>query len=133
MPNFFIREKKVVRFIPRRAAAPSGPPTRPLHAVTARMISLRCLLSYSSRRLVVSLAEFVLSPTTCSRLRSSARGTSIVFVFRSSPRGASSDLLRVTITAPSPRDRPNRQQIHCFGPVACCLSQSQFCASPFSL
>src|ERR1700730_651907 len=35
MPNFFIRERKVVRFIPRLAAAPSAPPTRPLHAVSA--------------------------------------------------------------------------------------------------
>ena len=30
MPNFFMREISVVRLIPMRAAAPSGPPTRPL-------------------------------------------------------------------------------------------------------
>src|SRR6202040_828754 len=59
MPNLVIREKKVVRFIPRRAAAPAGPPTRPLHAVSARTIASRCLRSYSSRRSILSLGEFV--------------------------------------------------------------------------
>jgi hypothetical protein len=52
MPNFFIRERRVVRFVPRRAAAPSAPPTRPLHAVSTCMISLRCFLAYSSATLV---------------------------------------------------------------------------------
>src|SRR6266851_4800286 len=59
MPNFFIRERKVVRFIPRRAAAPSAPPTRPLQAVSARTISSRCLLSYSSATLVWSLGKLL--------------------------------------------------------------------------
>jgi hypothetical protein len=64
MPNFFIRERRVVRFIPRRAAAPPAPPTRPLHAVSARTISSRRFLAYSSETLVLSLCESVLSSTT---------------------------------------------------------------------
>jgi hypothetical protein len=31
MPNFFMREIMVVRFMPMRAAAPSGPAIRPPH------------------------------------------------------------------------------------------------------
>jgi hypothetical protein len=30
MANFFIRDRRVVRLMPNRAAAPSGLPTRPL-------------------------------------------------------------------------------------------------------
>jgi len=36
-----------VRFIPRRAAAPSASPTCPLHAENTRMISARCFLAIS--------------------------------------------------------------------------------------
>ena len=43
-----MRQSKVVRFIPSRAAAPHTPPKDHLHAVSARMISTRCFLSYSS-------------------------------------------------------------------------------------
>src|SRR5258708_39746281 len=39
MPNFFMREISVVRLIPMRAAAPSGPPTRPLVTLKRRTIS----------------------------------------------------------------------------------------------
>ena len=41
MPNFFMREISVVRLIPMRAAAPSGPPTRPLVSLKRRTISSR--------------------------------------------------------------------------------------------
>src|SRR6202040_2873672 len=86
MPNFFIRERRVVRFIPRRAAAPSDPPTRPLHAVSACMISLCCFLAYSSATLVLPPHESVLSSATslssCNR-----SGESAFLVFRSSARG----------------------------------------------
>ena len=44
MPNFFIRVSKVVRLSPKRAAAPFGPPTRPL--VSFR---IRTILSCSSK------------------------------------------------------------------------------------
>ena len=57
-----MRQSKVVRFTPRRAAALSAPPMRPLHAVSTRAISSRCLLSYSSATLVLSPCEFVFSP-----------------------------------------------------------------------
>ena len=46
MPNFFIREISVVRLIPMRAAAPSGPPTLPLVTLRMRRISSRSLASY---------------------------------------------------------------------------------------
>ena len=62
-----MRQSKVVRFTPRRTAAPSAPPTRPRHAARVRVISSRCLLSYSS---------------------------ATVFVLPSSPSGVSTDLLR---------------------------------------
>ena len=52
-----------MRFIRRRAAAPSAPPTRPLHAVSACTISSRCFLAYSSTTLLSSLREFVSSLT----------------------------------------------------------------------
>src|ERR1700758_3846882 len=42
MPNFFMRDRSVVRLIPMRAAAPSAPPTRPLLSPSARTISSRC-------------------------------------------------------------------------------------------
>src|ERR1700676_5464765 len=38
MPSFFIRVIKVVRFRPRRAAAPFGPPTSPLDSFRIRII-----------------------------------------------------------------------------------------------
>jgi len=41
MPNFFMREISVVRLIPMRAAAPSGPPTRRLVTLKRRTISSR--------------------------------------------------------------------------------------------
>jgi hypothetical protein len=41
MFNFRIRDCKVVRFIPRRAAAPSGPPTWPFGSSSAFMIACR--------------------------------------------------------------------------------------------
>src|SRR5580700_5944056 len=41
MPNFFMRDRSVVRLIPMRAAAPSGPPTRPLVTLRMRTISPR--------------------------------------------------------------------------------------------
>jgi AIR synthase related protein, N-terminal domain len=41
MPNRFMREISVVRLIPMRAAAPSGPPTRPLVTLSRRTISSR--------------------------------------------------------------------------------------------
>src|SRR5580700_8417039 len=100
MPNFFIRERRVVRFIPRRAAAPSAPPTRPLHAVSACMISLCCFLAYSSATLVLTLRESVLSSGTS--LSSCKRsGESTLLVFRSSARGASSERPLVKRTARS--------------------------------
>ncbi len=43
MPSFFMREISVVRFSPRRVAAPSGPPTRPLASLSMRTISSRSL------------------------------------------------------------------------------------------
>ena len=46
MPNFFMREISVVRLIPMRAAAPSGPPTRPLVTLRRRTISSRSSASY---------------------------------------------------------------------------------------
>ena len=45
MPNFFMREMSVVRLIPMRAAAPPGPPTRPLVTFRMRTISSRSLAS----------------------------------------------------------------------------------------
>src|SRR5882762_7904055 len=94
MPNLFIRERRVVRFILRRAAAPSVPPTRPLHAVSACTFSWRCFLAYSSETLLLSLRECVLSPATCLTSHRLS-GDLSVCVFRSSGRGASSDLPRV--------------------------------------
>jgi hypothetical protein len=41
MFNFRIRDCKVVRFMPRRAAAPSGPPTWPFASSSAFMIACR--------------------------------------------------------------------------------------------
>ena len=38
MPNFFMRDIKVVRFNPRRVAAPFGPPTRPPVSLSTRRI-----------------------------------------------------------------------------------------------
>ncbi len=45
MPNFFIRETRVLRLMPMRAAAPVAPLTRPLLSVSARTISSRCFLA----------------------------------------------------------------------------------------
>ena len=45
MPNFLIREMRVLRLMPIRAAAPVAPPTRPLLSVSARSISSRCFLA----------------------------------------------------------------------------------------
>src|SRR6266704_3459539 len=39
IPSFFIRVIRVVRFSPMRAAAPSGPPTRPFVSLRMRMIA----------------------------------------------------------------------------------------------
>src|SRR6267154_2693369 len=47
----------VVRLIPNRIAAPSVPPTRPLHAVSDCMIFSRCFLSYSSAPALISGPE----------------------------------------------------------------------------
>jgi len=41
MPSFFMREIRVVRLRPRRAAAPSGPATRPFVSLSTRRISSR--------------------------------------------------------------------------------------------
>src|SRR6202034_2960630 len=38
IPIFFIRVIRVVRFRPKRAAAPEGPPTRPLVSLRTRII-----------------------------------------------------------------------------------------------
>ena len=43
IPSFFIRERSVVRFRPRRAAAPYGPPTTHTHSFNVRQISSRSL------------------------------------------------------------------------------------------
>ena len=45
MPNFFMREISVVRLMSMRAAAPSGPATRPFVTFRMRTISLRSLAS----------------------------------------------------------------------------------------
>src|SRR5690242_18842273 len=42
IPSFFILEIKVVRFSPRRAAAPRSPPTIQPDASNARRITARC-------------------------------------------------------------------------------------------
>ena len=86
-----------MRFIPRHAAAPSAPPTRPLHAVSTRTISSRCFLAYSSATLLLSLRKFALSAPTCWM---SCRDPSVL-VFWSSASGASSDLPLVRSTARS--------------------------------
>ena len=49
IPIFFIRVSKVVRLRPMRAAAPLGPPTRPLVS-----FSIRTILSCSSKLLVLT-------------------------------------------------------------------------------
>src|SRR5580704_3732560 len=100
-PNFFIRERRVVRFIPRRAAAPSTPPTRPLHAVSACMISSRCFLAYWLATLVLSLRESVLSSATCLSSCKTSGESCLLVVFRSSARGASSERPLVNSTARS--------------------------------
>src|SRR5947207_11469740 len=43
MPSFFMREIRVVRLRPMRAAAPVGPATRPLLSFKTRMIASRSL------------------------------------------------------------------------------------------
>src|SRR5437016_1331637 len=96
-----MRERRVVRFIPRRAAAPSAPPTRPLHAVSARMIWSRCFPLYSLAALLLSFGEFALSPATGLTSCRSVCTNASVLVFRSSASGASSDLPLVRITARS--------------------------------
>src|ERR1700686_5055172 len=54
MPSFFIREISVVRLMSMRAAAPSGPATRPFVTFRMRTISSRSLASR------VSITEMVL-------------------------------------------------------------------------
>ena len=95
-------------FMPRRTAAPSGPPTRPFDSVRARTIPARCFLAYSSATLLLSFREVVPSPATCLvSCRSEGAGSS-VFVFWSSAIGASSYLPRVRITARSTKFSSSR-------------------------
>src|ERR1700677_1183200 len=79
MPTFFIRVSKVVRLSPNRAAAPFGPPTRPLDS-----LRIRTIRSCSSKFLAFGGARF--AP-----------------LFANSGTEIASVLLRVRITARSTR------------------------------
>src|SRR5882672_3899615 len=79
MPIFFIRVSNVVRFSPKRAAAPFWPPTRPLVSFRTRTI-----LSCSSRFLAFAGGKFAL-------------------LFANSGTEIARVLLRVRITARSTR------------------------------
>ena len=79
IPIFFIRVSNVVRLSPNRAAAPFGPPTRPL--VSFR---IRTILSCSSKCLAFAGAKFTL-------------------LFANSGTEIASVLLRVRMTARSTR------------------------------
>ena len=79
MPIFFIRVSKVVRLSPNRAAAPFGPPTRPLDS-----LRIRTIRSCSSKFLAFGGARF--AP-----------------LFANSGTEIASVLLRVRITARSTR------------------------------
>jgi len=125
MPNFLIRETRVLRLMPIRAAAPVAPPTRPLLSVSARSISSRCLLA----QLSVTLLFCLRASTAFFRNRARPSGSCSaapcvgwsVFDLCSSSSGASKDLLRVTITARSnkvlqltdiARPVPSRKPLH---------------------
>ena len=67
MPNFFMREISVVRLIPMRAAAPSGPPTRPLVTFRVRTISSCASASRCARHRSLSAVETQFSDRSLQR------------------------------------------------------------------
>jgi len=104
MPSFFIREIRVVRLIPIRAAAPSSPPTWPLLSVKAWMMVSRCLTCRSEAADLLSRAVSV--SLTMRAMSSRPRSTTVALVgaavaFRSSARGASRTFPHVRMTARS--------------------------------
>jgi hypothetical protein len=78
MPSFFIRVIKVVRFRPRRAAAPFGPPTSPLDSFRIRII-LSCSSELPAREGIELAPLPASSGTTIAnvllRVRITARST----------------------------------------------------------
>ena len=100
-----------MRLIPRRAAAPSAPPTRPLHSVSMRTISSCCLLECSLSALlpfIEATVSLTIREISCSDLEDETKAGSSHLDLRSSPRGASSDLPRVRITARSTKFSSSR-------------------------
>ena len=98
-----MRDRSVVRLIPSRAAAPSAPPTRPLHRVSAFTISSRCFAAYSPA--TASLPAGADAGAGAEAGASGVRALPVEVLtscfLRSSASGASSDLPRVRITARS--------------------------------
>src|SRR6266481_784339 len=105
MPNFLIREMRVLRLMPMRAAAPVAPPTRPLLSVSARTISSRCFLALSSATLLFCFRASTAFFRNRARLSGSCSAAPCVawcvFDLCSSSSGASNDMPRVRITARS--------------------------------
>src|SRR5258708_7429626 len=113
MPNFLMREISVVRLIAIRAAAPSGPPTRPFVSRRTRMISSRSFSSNSLAALLVVplLISLIVSLTireisSCEPLLFGVEDSTLDL--RNSVIGTSSDLPRVRITARSTKFSSSR-------------------------
>ena len=106
---------RVVRAIPKRMAAPSAPPMRPLHAVSACITSPRCFLSYcaapasmSSRELLALRPVRVFSARTASVIRSA-------FDLRSSARrtsGMAVNIARIRAVIRVTNSQPVRSWLH---------------------